>query len=137
MTQPPILKRQRAIRFNVPEDIDLEEQQPIINTDKEPSPKMAKASSSHIPDALDYVQKLILQPMLTVTLLQCKSCQTASRTKYKPRDLGNGKLLLNLVLCDTCIKANKKVRYTNNYEILPANIAKYQQGKDKEPKTDN
>jgi len=69
--------------------------------------------------------RLIMQPMLSTTLLQCKSCSEQSRNRYVPSTLENGKLLLHLVMCTTCQTANKKVRYINNFTILPLSKVNY------------
>jgi len=68
---------------------------------------------------------LLLQPMLTTSLLQCKSCSIESRDKYQPREIHGGKILLHLVLCPVCQQANRKIRLINNFEILPHNLANY------------
>jgi len=68
---------------------------------------------------------LVMQPMLTTTILQCKSCSMESRDRFAPAQLAKGKVLLHLVLCPTCMSANKKIRSISNYDIMPRTKTNY------------
>jgi hypothetical protein len=102
-------------------------------SDNQPEAKKQKLSTAPTTatttptQQLQGIQRLILQPMLTTTLLQCRSCSFDTRNKYEPKSLADNKVLLNLVLCENCLSVNKKVKYINNFQILPHNVPNYQQ----------
>jgi len=69
--------------------------------------------------------RLVLQPMLTVTLLQCRECSDESRRRFDPRPMLNGKIALTVIMCDRCRDANKRIRSINNCDILPYSKQNY------------
>jgi hypothetical protein len=63
--------------------------------------------------------RLLLQPMLAVTLLQCKACSEESRNRFDPHPMHGKRTVYSIVLCEKCVNANKRIRCVNNFDILP------------------
>ncbi len=76
------------------------------------------AGSSELNKKAALYPSLILQPMLTTSLLLCGGCSSKSRGgKYIKN--ADGTTSLMIVMCDSCIAANTKIRYVHRNEILP------------------
>jgi len=98
--------------------------------EEEPPQKRARGEGLLVPrpkmtivDA-EKTARLVLQPMLTMTLLQCRECSDESRRRVAAPVVG-GKIALTVIMCDRCLDANRRIRSINNCDILPYSKQNY------------